>query len=78
MGAGPGLIDEEIPLLEVNSRHFVQRIEPEAFGLSCPDLADVLVGGEPAQGLEPWRSCRQRGIHRGGRAADRRCHSNSV
>ncbi len=35
------------------SQHLVERIELEALGLGCPDLADVLIGGEAAQGLEP-------------------------
>ena len=37
--------------LDVKSRHLVERVEPEALRLACPDLADVLVGGEAAQGL---------------------------
>ncbi len=38
--------------LGVQSRHLVDWIEPEAFWLSCPDFADVLVGGEALQGLQ--------------------------
>jgi len=39
--------------LDVWSRNLVERVEPEALRLGCKDLADVLVGGEAAQGLEP-------------------------
>jgi hypothetical protein len=35
------------------SRHLVERVEPEALRLGYPVLADVLIGGEAAQGLEP-------------------------
>ncbi len=28
------------------------RIEPESFGLLCPDFADVFVGREPIQGFK--------------------------
>jgi hypothetical protein len=31
----------------------MERAAPEALWLSCPDLADVLVGSEAAQRLEP-------------------------
>jgi hypothetical protein len=37
--------------LVVKSRHLVERVEPEPFGLECPSFADELVGREPLQGL---------------------------
>jgi hypothetical protein len=36
----------------VRSRYFGERTELEAFGLGCPELADVLVGCEALQGLQ--------------------------
>src|SRR6266567_388728 len=32
----------------------MERIERESFGLFCPDLADVLVGSEAFEGLQPF------------------------
>src|SRR5688572_4164659 len=37
--------------LDVQSRHLVERDEPERLGLVCPSFADELVGREPLQGL---------------------------
>ena len=47
--------------LAVWSRHLVERIEGEPFGLNCPPFADELVGRETSQALEP--STEVVGIH---------------
>ena len=39
--------------LGVSSNSVMERRETEAFGLGCPDLADVFIGGEVGQELEP-------------------------
>ena len=39
----------------VKSRHVMDRIEPEFFGLFCPDIADVFVGREPFERLQTSR-----------------------
>ncbi len=41
---GPNVGNTE---LGVHSRSLVYWIEPESFGLFCPDIADVFVGREP-------------------------------
>jgi hypothetical protein len=47
--------------LDVQSRHLVDRVEPEACGLACPSFADGLVGREPFQGLQT--PCEAAGPH---------------
>ncbi len=47
------ILSSVFAILDVWSRHLVERVEPEALRLACPDLADVLVGGKATQGLEP-------------------------
>ena len=37
----------------VQSRHLLCRVWDESIRLCCPDFADVVVGREAAQGLEP-------------------------
>lgn len=32
----------------------MERVESETFGLGCPDFADVFVGRQPLEGLEPF------------------------
>lgn len=39
--------------LAVQSRHFLERIDVESFGLFCPGLADELVGCEAFECFEP-------------------------
>ena len=38
--------------LDVQSRHFMERIEVEALWLGCPAFADELIGREPLQRLQ--------------------------
>src|SRR3954451_11559543 len=39
--------------LDVQSRHLVERVQPEPFWLDRPSFTDELVGREPLQGFEP-------------------------
>jgi len=43
----------ERKILGVQSRHLVDRVENESVWLGCPDLADVFIRREAAEGLEP-------------------------
>ena len=46
------ILDE---LLDVQSRHVVERVESESFGLLCPELTNPLEGCQASETLEALR-----------------------